>query len=71
MDGCIRSRIYGARDVLVFGCESAGLSRKRLADHAPRTLRIPVHRHVRSLNLSNAVAVASYEALRQWNGVDQ
>jgi len=31
-----------------------------------RSLRIPTRREVRSLNLSNAVAVAAYEALRQW-----
>jgi tRNA (cytidine/uridine-2'-O-)-methyltransferase len=53
-------------DVLVFGCESTGLSAAALAGFAPRrTLRIPMRPGVRSLNLSNAVAVAVYEAWRQ------
>jgi tRNA (cytidine/uridine-2'-O-)-methyltransferase len=57
-------------DVLVFGSESAGLPDTILTEHAGSQLRIPTRAEVRSLNLSNAVAVASYEALRQW-GVSQ
>lgn len=57
---------YAQGDVLVFGSESAGLPDTLLADHADALLRIPTRPDVRSLNLSNAVAVASYEALRQW-----
>lgn len=57
---------YDCGDVLVFGSESAGLPESLLADHADAQLRIPTRPDVRSLNLSNAVAVASYEALRQW-----
>jgi len=54
-------------DVLVFGSESAGLPDSLLNAHpADSQLRIPTRVEVRSLNLSNAVAVASYEALRQW-----
>ncbi|MEM6798999.1 MAG: tRNA (uridine(34)/cytosine(34)/5-carboxymethylaminomethyluridine(34)-2'-O)-methyltransferase TrmL, partial [Planctomycetota bacterium] len=34
-----------------------------------RRLRIPTRADVRSLNLSNAVAVAGYEAIRQWGGL--
>jgi tRNA (cytidine/uridine-2'-O-)-methyltransferase len=56
---------YQRGDVLVFGSESAGLPDALLADHADSQLRIPTRPEVRSLNLSNAVAVASYEALRQ------
>lgn len=53
-------------DVLVFGCESIGLSAELLAEFpAARRLRIPMRPGVRSLNLSNAVAVAVYEAWRQ------
>lgn len=53
-------------DVLVFGCESRGLSAQLLAEFAPKhRLRIPMRPGVRSLNLSNAVAVAVYEAWRQ------
>ncbi len=57
---------FSANDVLVFGCESTGLSDEVLGAFAPeRRLRIPMRPGVRSLNLSNAVAVAVYEAWRQ------
>jgi tRNA (cytidine/uridine-2'-O-)-methyltransferase len=58
---------YQHGDVLVFGSESAGLPDSLLAEHPPDVqLRVPTRPEVRSLNLSNAVAVATYEALRQW-----
>lgn len=53
-------------DVLVFGCESEGLPEELLSRYGQRSLRIPTRPQVRSLNLSNAVAVATYGALRQW-----
>ena len=54
-------------DVLVFGSESSGLPDSLLDAHPTDSqLRIPTRPEVRSLNLSNAVAVAAYEALRQW-----
>ncbi len=53
-------------DILVFGNESQGLPEELLTASADRSLRIPTRQEVRSLNLSNAVAVAAYEALRQW-----
>lgn len=53
-------------DVLVFGRESAGLPADVLAAFAPeQRLAIPMRPGVRSLNLSNAVAVTVYEAWRQ------
>jgi tRNA (cytidine/uridine-2'-O-)-methyltransferase len=53
-------------DVFVFGCETAGLPAAILADFAPATrLRLPMRPEVRSLNLSNAVAVTVFEAWRQ------
>ena len=53
-------------DVLVFGGETAGLPDDVLAQFAPDDrLRIPMRPGMRSLNLSNAVAVAVYEAWRQ------
>ncbi len=58
---------YERGDVLVFGSESQGLPDALLAANPDSQLRIPTSGFVRSLNLSNAVAVASYEALRQWN----
>ena len=62
---------YERGDVLVFGSESAGLPEAILAEHSEAQLRIPTRSDVRSLNLSNAVAVASYEALRQWQAATQ
>jgi tRNA (cytidine/uridine-2'-O-)-methyltransferase len=55
-------------DVLVFGSESQGLPPSLLAEHREQTLRIPIRPQVRSLNLSNSVAIVVYEALRQWDG---
>lgn len=57
---------YQRGDVLVFGSESSGLPETLLSQHPHAQLRIPTRSEVRSLNLSNAVAVAAYEALRQW-----
>ena len=52
--------------VFVFGCETAGLPAAILAEFpADARLRIPMREGVRSLNLSNAVAVTVYEAWRQ------
>ena len=57
---------FAAGDVLVFGCETAGLPAGILAEFGDgERLRIPMRPGVRSLNLSNAVAVAVYEAWRQ------
>src|SRR4051794_15514339 len=57
---------FDVGDVLVFGCETAGLPHNVLAEFEPDArLRIPMRPAVRSLNLSNAVAVAVYEVWRQ------
>jgi tRNA (cytidine/uridine-2'-O-)-methyltransferase len=53
-------------DVMVFGSESSGLPDSLIANRPESQLRIPTRADVRSLNLSNAVAVATYEAMRQW-----
>jgi tRNA (cytidine/uridine-2'-O-)-methyltransferase len=60
--------VYELGDVFVFGSESLGLPDALLESHADMQLRIPTRSAVRSLNLSNAVAVAAYEAQRQWYG---
>ncbi len=52
-------------DFLVFGKETKGLPEELLMAHAGECLRIPMFSEARSLNLSNSVAVALYEALRQ------
>ena len=57
--------VYGPDDFLVFGKETAGLPENLLRAHWDTTVRIPLQSEARSLNLSNAVAVAAYEALRQ------
>lgn len=57
---------YRPDDILLFGPESRGLSGELLATLPPeQCLRIPMKGDSRSLNLSNAVAIALYEALRQ------
>jgi tRNA (cytidine/uridine-2'-O-)-methyltransferase len=49
----------------VFGKESSGLPRKILDQNENHTIRIPSSNNVRSLNLSNCVAIMSYEYTRQ------
>jgi tRNA (cytidine/uridine-2'-O-)-methyltransferase len=56
---------YQTGDVLVFGSESAGLPESLRSTAGSDLLRIPIRPQVRSLNLSNAVAVVLYEGLRQ------
>ena len=57
---------YGVGDALVFGCETAGLPDDiRAGVPADSLLRLPMVAASRSLNLSNSVAVAVYEAWRQ------
>lgn len=56
---------YTRGSIFVFGSESQGLPDWLLEAHPERLLRIPIRPQVRSLNLSNAVAVAVYEAQRQ------
>ncbi|MEZ6121317.1 MAG: tRNA (uridine(34)/cytosine(34)/5-carboxymethylaminomethyluridine(34)-2'-O)-methyltransferase TrmL [Pirellulaceae bacterium] len=56
---------FDPNDFLVFGSETRGLPDDILETHAANTLRIPTTENVRSLNLSNAVAIVAYEAVRQ------
>jgi tRNA (cytidine/uridine-2'-O-)-methyltransferase len=57
---------YRPGDWLVFGSETAGLNAEVLAAHPPeQRLRLPLRAGNRSMNLSNAVAVAVFEAWRQ------
>ena len=51
----------------MFGKESTGIPRKYLKDHLDHCFRLPMSINVRSLNLSNTVAIVVYEALRQQN----
>jgi tRNA (cytidine/uridine-2'-O-)-methyltransferase len=52
---------------IMFGKESAGIPEKILVDHEDTCVRIPMIGDIRSLNLSNSVAIVLYEALRQNN----
>ena len=56
---------YQKNDFLVFGKESSGLPEHLLSANKTKTFCIPMHTGARSLNLSNAVSIVAYEALRQ------
>ncbi len=56
---------FCAGDYLVFGRETKGLPEELLVAHPSECVRIPMREEARSLNLSNSVAVAVYEGLRQ------
>ena len=58
---------YSDGDFLVFGKETKGLPEPLLEKYYDKTLRIPMLGNLRSLNLSNSVALSVYEALRQNN----
>jgi tRNA (cytidine/uridine-2'-O-)-methyltransferase len=58
---------YQPNDYFVFGRESHGLPEPLLAANYDKCIRIPMRPNLRSLNLSNSVAVVIYEALRQQN----
>lgn len=55
----------GPDDYIMFGKESAGIPEEILVEHEEACIRIPMLDQIRSLNLSNSVAVVLYEALRQ------
>ena len=57
--------IFQKNDFLVFGKETKGLPEELLLENADTCVRIPMRAEARSLNLSNSVAVALYEAIRQ------
>ncbi len=52
---------------LIFGKESTGIPKTILRNYLNRCIRIPTTSNVRALNLSNCVAIATYEVLRQQN----
>lgn len=52
---------------LIFGKESTGIPKEILKDHFDNCMRIPMNKNIRSLNLSNCVAIMLYEVLRQQN----
>ncbi len=56
---------YEEGDFLVFGPESKGLPEMLLDKHSSTAITIPMHPNIRSINLSNSVAIVLYEAARQ------
>lgn len=56
---------YPEEVYLMFGKETAGLPEELLIEHEETAVRLPMRDGLRSLNLSNTVAVAVYEVLRQ------
>lgn len=52
---------------LIFGKESSGIPKEILKDHLDKCMRIPMTKDIRALNLSNCVAIVTYEVLRQQN----
>ena len=64
--GVVYSEVEYPEDVyLVFGSETRGLPEELISENIERSVRIPMLPTLRCLNLSNAVAIAVYEALRQ------
>ena len=56
---------YPPATFLIFGRGSAGIDEHILVQQRQRCVRIPMREQARSLNLSNSVAIAAYEYLRQ------
>ncbi|MCI8949374.1 MAG: tRNA (uridine(34)/cytosine(34)/5-carboxymethylaminomethyluridine(34)-2'-O)-methyltransferase TrmL [Lachnospiraceae bacterium] len=57
--------LYQPEDFLMFGPESRGIPEDILVDYQETCVRIPMWGEIRSLNLSNSVAIILYEGLRQ------
>lgn len=57
---------YGENCFLIFGKETKGLPESFLKENLNHCVRIPMRNTLRSLNLSNSVAIGVYEVLRQW-----
>lgn len=64
---------FEADDYIMFGKESAGIPEEILVENEETCIRIPMLPDIRSLNLSNSVAIVLYEALRQceFNGLEE
>jgi tRNA (cytidine/uridine-2'-O-)-methyltransferase len=53
-------------DVLVFGSETSGIPAEWMNSHRERTIRLPMRREVRSINLASSASAVAYEVLRQF-----
>ena len=61
---------YPDNAYLFFGREDKGLPEELLFENKEKCVRVPMRNTLRSLNLSNTVAIAAYEVLRQWDFPD-
>ena len=61
---------FSPNDYIMFGKESAGIPEEILVENEENCIRIPMLDSIRSLNLSNSVAIVLYEALRQQHFCD-
>ncbi len=61
---------YEDDSYLVFGPETRGLPEEYILDNFENTVRIPMKKNIRSLNLSNSVAIVAYEVQRQLNYIE-
>ena len=61
---------YPEHCFIIFGKESAGIPLPILQAAGNRAIRIPMRPELRSLNLSNAVAICAFEVFRQWDFPD-
>ncbi len=62
---CYTGPVYPEQVYLFFGKETGGLPEDLLQENLDKCVRIPMWQELRSLNLSNSVAIAVYEVLRQ------
>ena len=58
---------YSDDTYLVFGAETRGLPEEYILENMENAVRIPMRENIRSLNLSNSVAIVAYEVERQLN----
>lgn len=61
---------YNDEDYFIFGPESRGIPESYILEEFDHAIRIPMGNNLRSLNLSNSVAIVAYEALRQLNFIN-
>ena len=64
---CYTEATFSDECYLFFGKETKGLPEDLIREHMDSAVRLPMLDRIRSLNLSNSVAVAVYEVLRQWD----
>lgn len=67
---CYTDIKYPDGSFLVFGRESVGLPEELIKENLDNSVRIPMLKSVRCLNISNSVAIATYEVFRQNGFVD-